>query len=50
MFDNPETTIPEMRSWTGLKTVKALEIYIGYSKRRMQKAKARLKEEIDFHS
>ena len=47
MFDDPTTTVPEAKSWTGIKTTKALDVYIGYSKRRMQKGKARLRKELD---
>jgi len=47
MFDDPTTTIPEAKSWTGIKTAKALDVYIGYSKRRMEKGKERLRREIE---
>ena len=47
MFDDPTTTIPEAKSWTGIKTAKALDVYIGYSKRRMEKGKARLRREVE---
>lgn len=46
MFDDPTTTIPEAKSWTGIKTAKALDVYIGYSKRRMEKGKERLRREV----
>lgn len=46
MFDDPTTTIPEAKSWTGIKTTKALDHYIGYSKRRMRKGVVRLRREI----
>lgn len=47
MFDDPTTTVPEAKSWTGIKTTKALDVYIGYSKRRMQKGKLRLRRELE---
>jgi len=47
MFDDPTTTIPEAKSWTGIKTTKALDHYIGYSKRRMRKGIVRLRKEIE---
>jgi integrase len=46
MFDDPTTTIPEAKSWTGIKTAKALDVYIGFSKRRMEKGKERLRREV----
>jgi len=46
MFDDPTTTVPEAKSWTGIKTTKALDSYIGYSKRRMKKGKDRLRREL----
>lgn len=30
MFDDPTTTIPEIKSWTGIKTTQSLDVYIGY--------------------
>jgi len=48
MFDDPTTTIPEAKSWTGIKTAKALDHYIGYSKRRLQKGVDRLRKEIEY--
>jgi len=50
MFDDPTTTIPEAKSWTGIKTAKALDVYIGFSKRRMEKGKERLRREVLFVS
>ena len=47
MFDDPTTTIPEIKSWTGIKTTQSLDVYIGYSQRRMQKGKARLRHELE---
>lgn len=47
MFDDPTTTVPEAKSWTGIKSSKALDSYIGYSRRRMEKGKARLKQELE---
>lgn len=47
MWDDPTTTVPEVKSWTGIKTTKAMDTYIGYSKRRMQKGVVRLRREIE---
>ncbi len=46
MFDDETTTIPEAKSWTGIKTTTALDHYIGYSKRRMKKGVDRLRREL----
>lgn len=47
MFDDPTTTIPEIKSWTGIKSFRSLDVYIGFSKQRMQKGKARLRNELE---
>lgn len=47
MADDPTATVPELKSWTGLKTTRALDVYIGYSKRRMEKGKERLRREVE---
>jgi len=43
---DPETNIPEMQAWFGWKTVTAVNSYVGYSERDLDKQVARLAQTV----
>lgn len=45
-LENPDTTIPEMMSWFGWKTVQTVNNYIGNSRRHIRRMSGRLGREI----
>jgi hypothetical protein len=45
-LDDPNTTIPEMRAWFGWKTTKAVDSYIGISRRYIRRQSSRLMREV----
>lgn len=46
MLDDPETTIPEVKSWFGWRSAETVSHYIGMSRRHIVKGRTRLRREI----
>jgi site-specific recombinase XerD len=46
-LDDPTTTIPEMQAWFGWRTVDAINSYLGYSQRHLDKQASRLKNDLE---